>query len=151
MHEKQTKTRLHLFPSAPSPLHLSALGDGARQPWLVVLTCGHGLELPDQKHAVTQYTAKHDVLSIQPVRLGTGDEELAAVGVGAAVGRGKEAGSGVTTLEVFVVETAACVVSGILFLFFRDSREKTKYRSFHCMHGILLRTIYADAAGAIPL
>ena len=45
---------------------------------------------------------EHDVLPVQPVRLGGGDEELAPIGAGAAVCHGEDPGTCVGQLEVLV-------------------------------------------------
>ena len=45
---------------------------------------------------------KHHVLSVQPVSLGGGDEELAPIGAGAAVCHGEDPGTCVGQLEVLV-------------------------------------------------
>lgn len=44
----------------------------------------HGLQLSNNIHPFDDFS-EHDVLSIEPAGLGTGDKELAAIGVGAGV------------------------------------------------------------------
>ena len=63
--------------------------------------------------------AEHDVLAVEPGGLHGAEEELGAVGVGARVGHGEDAGSGVGEGEVLVGEgpavdgpTARAVVVG---------------------------------------
>eukprot|EP01083_Nonionella_stella_P244290 850409_1 len=51
--------------------------------------------------------AEHDVLSVQPCRLGRAEEELGSVGVGSGVGHGEDSGSGVLEDEVLVGELVA--------------------------------------------
>jgi hypothetical protein len=58
------------------------------------------------QHALARHPPKHHVLLVQPVGLGAGDEELAAVAVGAAVGHGQQPGPGVPPDEVLVREAA---------------------------------------------
>ena len=56
-------------------------------------------------HAVTgNDVAEDDVLPVQPVRLGRGNEELAAVGPRPGVGHAEYPGSGVGQLKVLVCE-----------------------------------------------
>ena len=70
----------------------------------------HGgvLDLPDDEHAVND-AAKHDVFPVQEVAPGGRDEELAAVGVLAAVGHGEQPGLGVLDREILVCEGGARV------------------------------------------
>eukprot|EP00303_Exanthemachrysis_gayraliae_P009057 CAMPEP_0206001816 /NCGR_PEP_ID=MMETSP1464-20131121/2350_1 /ASSEMBLY_ACC=CAM_ASM_001124 /TAXON_ID=119497 /ORGANISM="Exanthemachrysis gayraliae, Strain RCC1523" /LENGTH=302 /DNA_ID=CAMNT_0053375139 /DNA_START=202 /DNA_END=1111 /DNA_ORIENTATION=+ len=63
----------------------------------------HGL---DHVHAL-DHLAEHDVLAVQPARLGRADEELAPVGVGPGVCHGQDARARVRELEVLVGELAA--------------------------------------------
>jgi len=51
--------------------------------------------------------SENDVLAVQPRGLGGAKEELASVGVGASIGHGENAGSGVPLDEVFVGEFVA--------------------------------------------
>ena len=64
------------------------------------------LDLGDDVHALDDL-AKDGVAAVEPVRLGRRDKELAAVGVGAGVGHGEQAGAGVLQAEVLVAEGAA--------------------------------------------
>ena len=70
----------------------------------------HGgvLDLPDDEHAVND-AAEHDVFPVQEVAPGGRDEELAAVGVLAAVGHGEQPGLGVLDREILVCEGGARV------------------------------------------
>jgi hypothetical protein len=65
-----------------------------------------GLDLLHQVHA-SRHGAEHDVLAVQPGGLHGGEEELRAVGVGARVGHGQQAGAGVLQLEILVGELLA--------------------------------------------
>ena len=47
------------------------------------------LDLLDNVHALDDL-AEHDVLAIQPLGLGSAEEELASVGVGSSVGHGQD-------------------------------------------------------------
>ena len=49
-------------------------------------------------------TAKHDVLAVEVRRGHSGDEELAAVGVGAGIGHAQHSGVSVFELKIFVGE-----------------------------------------------
>ncbi len=64
------------------------------------------LDLLDNIHALDNLS-EDDVLAVQPGGLGSADEELAAVGVGAGVGHRQDAGSGVLQGEVLVLELVA--------------------------------------------
>merc|ERR1711991_151902 len=60
----------------------------------------------DNLHALHD-GAEHAVLAVEPLGLHGADEELGAVGVGAGVGHGKDAGAGVLQCEVLVLELLA--------------------------------------------
>jgi len=60
----------------------------------------------DHIHALHN-SAKHDVTSIQPGSLDSGDEELGSVRVLARVGHAQDTGTGVTELEVLVLKLGA--------------------------------------------
>ena len=60
------------------------------------------LNLLDNVHGVRRHAAENNVLTIQPLRLHGAQEELGAVGVGAGVGHGQNAGAGVLQSEVLV-------------------------------------------------
>mmetsp|Transcript_17560 Transcript_17560/g.33405 ORF Transcript_17560/g.33405 Transcript_17560/m.33405 type:complete len:251 (+) Transcript_17560:149-901(+) len=64
------------------------------------------LDVSDKVEAFEHF-AEHHVLSIEPSRLGSGDEELGSVRVRASIGHGKVVGAQVTEAEVFVREAAA--------------------------------------------
>ena len=51
--------------------------------------------------------AKHHVLSIQPLGLGSANEELGAVGVGSSIGHGENSWSRVLQTEILVLKLAA--------------------------------------------
>ena len=51
--------------------------------------------------------AEHRVLAVQPVGLDVGDEELAAIGVGAGIGHGQHATLMLHTVVGFVLEAVA--------------------------------------------
>ena len=53
------------------------------------------------------HPSENDVLAVQPRGLGSAEEELASVGVGAGVGHGENARSGVLLDEVFVGKLVA--------------------------------------------
>ena len=59
--------------------------------------------LLDGVHALDDLS-EDDVLAVEPGGLGGAQEELAAVGVGAGVGHGQDARTGVLQLEVLVLE-----------------------------------------------
>jgi len=65
-------------------LHLPTLGDHRHELGLVVGRRGDVLDLPQRQQSIQQLP-KHDVLPVQEIRLGAGDEKLAAVGVGPTV------------------------------------------------------------------
>ena len=84
-------------------LKLAALLDGDRQSWLIIRLYRYILYLPEDQHRLlVQQLAKHDVLSVQPVRLGTGDKELAAIRVRAAVGHTEETSCSVPQSKAFI-------------------------------------------------
>merc|ERR1712037_598884 len=62
-----------------------------------------GLDLLDGVHALDDLS-EDDVLAVEPGGLCGAQEELAAVGVGAGVGHGQDARTGVLQLEVLVLE-----------------------------------------------
>lgn len=65
-----------------------------------------GFNLFNDIHALYD-VAEDDVSAVQPGGLDGGDEELGAVGVGASVGHGEDAGAGVLQDEVLVGELLA--------------------------------------------
>lgn len=86
-------------------VHLAALYDcdgelGA------ALRGGHCLDHADYGHAL-DYPTKDDMLVIEPLARGAGDEELAAVGVRAAVGHGQQARGGVVLGKVLIIKLVA--------------------------------------------
>mmetsp|Transcript_52072 Transcript_52072/g.117299 ORF Transcript_52072/g.117299 Transcript_52072/m.117299 type:complete len:221 (-) Transcript_52072:28-690(-) len=84
---------------------LAALRDEHREAWLAARAHGDVLNLAHHEHGGrVQHLAEHHVLVVQPVALVARDEELAAVGVGAAVGHGEQAGLVVLEDEVLVGE-----------------------------------------------
>jgi len=64
------------------------------------------LDFLDDVHAGCD-APEDDVLAVQPRGLGRAEEELASVGVGAGVGHGEDAGSGVLLDEILVGELVA--------------------------------------------
>ena len=77
----------------------------------------HGLDGLDGVHALGHGT-EHDVLAVEPGGLDGAEEELGAVGVGAGVGHGEDAGAGVLEDEVLVRELGAVdgLAAGALWL-----------------------------------
>lgn len=65
--------------------HLSTLGYRNGQLGLVIRSRGNVLNLPHDQEAV-QHPPEDDVLVVQEVTLGAGDEELATVGIPSGVG-----------------------------------------------------------------
>jgi len=57
----------------------------------------------DHIHALNHLSEDH-VLAIQPLGLGSAQEELGTVGVGSSVSHGQDSGSGVLQLEVLILE-----------------------------------------------
>ncbi len=88
--------------------HLTALCDLNRDLGLVVGSCRDVLDLAHHQESV-DYSSENYMFSVQKVALGTGDEELATVGVLARVGHGQDPGSVVLHHEVLVVERGATV------------------------------------------
>ena len=66
------------------PSHLAALGDDDVLEGSLVRVDARVFYFPDDVHAIYNL-AEDDVLAVQPYRGRSGDEELAAVGVGAGV------------------------------------------------------------------
>jgi len=81
---------------------LSAVGDDDVHFRLAALTALR-LDLLHDVHTVSHFP-EHDVLPVQPFGLDGAEEELTAVGVGAGVGHGEDAGTDVFLLEVLVGE-----------------------------------------------
>nr|BAH79726.1 cyclophilin [Babesia bigemina] len=112
------------------------------------------LHLLDDVHAAGDL-AEHDVLAVEPRALNGGDEELAAVGVGAAVGHGQQAGLVVPDGEVLVVEApavdahaaGAVVVGDVATLAHELGNDAVEDRvlevALHTLHGLV-----TDAQGA---
>mmetsp|Transcript_27194 Transcript_27194/g.58559 ORF Transcript_27194/g.58559 Transcript_27194/m.58559 type:complete len:226 (-) Transcript_27194:144-821(-) len=89
-------------------LQFSTLLDDDGQLGLVACAHRHVLHLPHhQQRLLVDHLAEDHVLAVQPVCLGAGEEELAAVGVGAAVRHGEQARPRVPQDEVLVREGAA--------------------------------------------
>ena len=87
-------------------LELSALGDLDSLGRLVARALGDVLDLRDDLVALEDL-AEDDVAAIEPAGDGSGDEELGAVGVLAAVGHAHETLAGVLELEVLIGELGA--------------------------------------------
>lgn len=87
---------------------MSALRYGHWNFWLIVRPRGDVLHFPHDEQAV-DHSAENHVFTVQEVALGARDEELAAVGVFAAVGHGQQAGRVVFQDEVLVRKRTAAV------------------------------------------
>ena len=64
------------------------------------------LHLLDDIHALADLT-ENNVLSIKPLGLGSAEEELASVSVGASIGHGENSSSSVLQGEVLILELVA--------------------------------------------
>jgi len=86
-------------------LKLSRFGDGD----FGTCTTGIAANLFNGLHDIHTRSdpSENDVLAVQPRGLGSAEEELASVGVGAGVGHGENSRSGVLLDEVFVGELVA--------------------------------------------
>lgn len=66
----------------------------------------HISHLPNDVHALDDLSKDH-VLTVQPIGLDAGDEELRAIGVGSSIGHREDTRLGMLELEVFVLELGA--------------------------------------------
>lgn len=88
--------------------HLTTLTDNDRQSRLVVGSDGNVLDFSHDQQSVN-HAAKDDVLVVQKVTFGAGDEELTAVGVLATVCHGQKTGGVVFQSKVLVWEGVSVV------------------------------------------
>lgn len=86
-------------------LELTAINNLDWLDWFAT-RCSSSFNLADNVHAFNN-TAKNDVLAIQPRSLGSAEEELASVGVGASIGHGEDTWTGVLQGEVFILKLVA--------------------------------------------
>merc|ERR1719244_544747 len=63
-------------------------------------------DLLDDIHPLHNLT-EHHMLPVQPLSLGSAEEELGPIGVGASISHGQNAGSGVLQLEVLILKLGA--------------------------------------------
>ena len=64
------------------------------------------LDFLDDIHALADLT-ENNMLSIKPLGLGSAEEELASIGVGASIGHGENSRSSVLQGEVLILELVA--------------------------------------------
>ncbi len=83
--------------------HFSTLTDDHWEFRLIIRARGNVLNLPYNEEAFHNLP-KHNMLSIEKVTLGTGNKELAAVGVGSTVGQGEQPRGVMFQLEVLICE-----------------------------------------------
>jgi len=118
-------------------LQLSALNNLERQPWRGSIQ-RHRLALAHGQHTlITQHLPKHDMLPVQPIRLGACDEELASVAVRSRIGHRQHPWFRVFVNEVLIREgcsvvyvclSSAIVLDEIPALYHKVFYNTMKYR-----------------------